>query len=307
VTGFDVAIASALSSPSGPRTPASNISPVQQQCQRKLLIIGTNYNSYTRQQTTNCCYAETLGPLYGAVNDTGDLRTAFRKRGYSVHTLGERDFDRDQLLQEIGNFLASARAGDVRAIVFTGHSVQVGRDQHPAIVPPICRTEKDVIPAPLLDQTIRARTRAGVIVLSIFATCMSGGFMQQSVKLTDFNQTMATNNIISSNTPIFVTFSSSEVFESSYESAVLPHDPEIHDHFLWALASTAKNPKVTDWASFVKTLETAFNFARTIGSVWGELEAGEPALDWLLKNSQTPYCTVASQDHVPVRIFYQSY
>jgi hypothetical protein len=307
VTGFGVTITSALASPSGPRTQAPASSPIQQQCQRKLLIIGTNYDSNARRQTTNCSYAETLSPLYGAFNDTGDLRTAFRKRGYSVHTLGERDFDRVQLLREIGNFLASARAGDVRAIIFTGHSVQLGPDQIPAIVPPICMTEEDAIPAPLLDETIRTCASAGVIVLSIFATCMSGGFMQQSVKLTDFNQAMATHNIRSSNNPIFITFSSSEISESSYESAVLPHDPEIHDHFLWALASTAKNREVTDWGSFVKTLETTFNFARTVGSVWGETEAGKPALQWLLENSQTPYFTVKSQDHVPVRIVYQLY
>ncbi|KAF8601383.1 hypothetical protein BDV93DRAFT_608126 [Ceratobasidium sp. AG-I] len=306
------------------------------QCERRLLIIGGGYSERTPRTSEDL----ELESLLGAVKDREYLRSAFLKRGYSVETLVEEDTTRIAVLNRVAEFLEPAQPGDVRAIVFTGHSIRLQGHQETLIVPPGAETLDDYISANEWSENIRDSTKPGVIVLSIFASCFSGTLMQQSVKLTDFNcpvgpygppPALDAASLESSQAPIFITFSSSNRNEKSYESEALSLDSEdsqsitdpqgvrdsqsvadsqrsedlqdsedsqdshICDNFLWALAATARDPRVRDWGDFVRTLHTAFYLARSFGAL-----AETDPLEWLLEHRQHPQITMSQV--VPPRL-----
>lgn len=271
--------------------------------ERRLLIIGSCYSRGTKVHP-GTSYDLVFERLSGVIEDTNNLQSVFRGRGYSVETLVEHDFDKKTVLDRVAAFLEPALPGDVRAIVFTGHSMLQGRQA--SIVPPILENSESFIPADCWNDNIRRTAKPGVIVLSIFASCFSGALMQQRVKLTDFSfparahdepHTPEAPNPGLSQTPIFITFSSGQHDERSKESEAPPKGGSrgpFCDNFLWALAETARDTRVRNWDDFIRTLHTAFHLARSYGAT-----AEDDPLEWLLQNPQNPQITV-SQTGPPV-------
>lgn len=264
--------------------------------ERRMLIIGSNY------RTSNAANRLSLCSLNGATNDTRSLESCFANRGYTVETLTGDKFNKQETLHRVATFLSTALAGDVRAIIFTGHSIKIQSDQRLAIVPPDSADEADTIPAEVWNENIRESTKAGVIVLSIFACCRAGGFAEQNVSLTDFNNpSTSRSNIAASNTPVFITFSSSRPDQDTYESRVSTDgQSDDYDHFLWALAKTARDRNVGDWRTFARRLREHFSNARTIGSYWARESGAASTLEaWRSNHPQTPqfFCS----QNLPVR------
>jgi hypothetical protein len=225
-------------------------------------------------------FASMSEQLSGAQNDGNDLESIFRRRGYSVQNMAQQDFNRDEILKVVAEFLASAFAGDVRAIVFAGDSIRLQSNHPPAIVPPTCKPPAVTISVRDWNDNIQRHTKAGVIVLSILSTCFSGGFGEQDVRITDFSRPTEVQDVTSSETPIFVTFSSSASSEEACESAVHLDNEQCRDHFLWALAATARNPQVQTWEVFIRTLSDNFSYTRSMVSTVAE-DAG---LEWLFSH-----------------------
>ncbi|KAG9124137.1 hypothetical protein FRC07_012707 [Ceratobasidium sp. 392] len=262
---------------------------------RKLLIIGSNYaNSNVIPSTRLSVASTTYERLSGTENDVRDLRSTFQERGYSVETMTQEDFDRADVLEVVARFLRSASPGDVRAIVFTGHSRRYGTSL-PAMIPPIAPT--NTIGADDWNSNIRTHARPGVIVLSIIATCFSGGFAEQGVRITDFDHPREEIQGADSSldVPIYITFSSSGPHETAYESALGSHETRCRDHFLWALAGTARDHRVRTWHQFVETLRERFAYAR----VKGAEGLREGTLPWLCAHPQHPEFTVAQPTRFP--------
>ncbi|KAG8771641.1 hypothetical protein FRC12_003484 [Ceratobasidium sp. 428] len=260
--------------------------------ERKLLIIGSNYREANRRASTQLSVASaTYEPLSGTENDVRDLRSTFQGRGYSVQTMTQEAFSREDVLDRVATFLSTASPGDVRAIVFTGHSHKYGTS--PAMIPPI--SPSNTIGADDWNQNIRSYAKPGVIVLSIIATCFSGGFAEQGVRITDFNHAQGVQDGLSPDVPIYITFSSSGVHETAYESSLGSHEPQCRDHFLWALAETARDPEVLNWHHFVETLRERFAYAR----VKGAEGLREGTLRWLCQHRQHPEFTVARPGRFP--------
>ncbi|KAG9121069.1 hypothetical protein FRC07_003117 [Ceratobasidium sp. 392] len=267
---------------------------------RKLLVIGSNYDC---EQASNFVYQQGLRALQGAEHDAKSLKSAFRKRAYSVDTLVGSEFDRDTVLEKVVSFLQNpTKPGDVRAIIFTGHTQRIYQGAV-ALVPPFSRGEGDLIPADLWEETIRRNTQPGVIVLSIFASCMSGGLMRQKVDLKDLGPMPATDTAATPNTPIFVTFASSEEHHSSYESTVgfnQDGTPRTGDHFLRALTLAARESNITDWQSFIETIQRNFDQLRLIGAYCAEMGSNPDVTyeSWLENSPQRPVIS-ASRLHLP--------
>ncbi|KAG8735901.1 hypothetical protein FRC10_010026 [Ceratobasidium sp. 414] len=280
-------------------TPTSNEFP-SEEVERKLLVIGSNYDC---KRASTFVYRQSLRSLQGAHLDAKSLKSAFRKRTYSVQTLVGNQFDRGTVLEKVASFLRSAKKpGDVRAIIFTGHARRMYQGAV-ALVPPLCRDEGDLIPADLWEKTVRENTEPGVIVLSIFASCMSGGLMRQRVDLKDLSSFSPPDEKASPKTPIFVTFASSEEHQLSYESTVSLNEdgtPRTGDHFLRALTLAARERNVTDWQSFIETIQRKFDQLRLIGAYCAELGSGSDVTheSWLERSPQQPVIS-ASQLHLP--------
>ncbi|KAG9093700.1 hypothetical protein FRC06_011407 [Ceratobasidium sp. 370] len=280
-------------------TPTSNEFP-SEEVERKLLVIGSNYDC---KRASTFVYRQSLRSLRGAHFDAKSLKSAFRKRAYSVQTLVGNKFDRGTVLEKVTSFLRSAKKpGDVRAIIFTGHAYRMHQGTL-ALVPPLCRGEGDLIPADLWEKTVRENTQPGVIVLSIFASCMSGGLMRQRVALKDVSSSPPPDGKVSLNTPIFVTFASSEEHQLSYESTIgLNEDGSDRpgDHFLRALTLAARERNVTDWQSFIGTIQRKFDELRLIGAYCAERASNSSMTgeSWLERSPQHPVMS-ASQSHLP--------
>ncbi|KAG9100717.1 hypothetical protein FS749_013406 [Ceratobasidium sp. UAMH 11750] len=281
-------------------TPTSHEFP-SEEVERKLLVIGSNYDC--KRASNTFVYRQSLRSLQGAPFDAKSLKSTFRKRAYSVQTLVGNKFDRSTVLEKVTSFLRSAeKPGDVRAIIFTGHTRRMYQGTV-ALVPPLCRGEEDLIPADLWERTVRENTKPGVIVLSIFASCMSGGLMRQQVDIKDLSSSPPPDEKVSPNTPIFVTFASSEEHQRSYESTVgLNEDGTLRpgDHFLRALTLAARERNVTDWQSFIETIQRKFDQLRLIGAYCAELglDSDVTCESWLERSPQQPVIS-ASQCHLP--------
>ncbi|KAG8768581.1 hypothetical protein FRC12_005480 [Ceratobasidium sp. 428] len=201
---------------------------------------------------------------------------------------------RQEVLDEVAKLLEDALPGDVRAIVFSGHLVRKGTDLPTMIIPSV--SSDIIIECQDWNQNIRTKAKPGVIVLSILATCYAGGFVDQGVPVTDFIRLEEVVDFESLNAPILVTFSSSGSQELSYrESAIDGYDSQDRDHFLWALARTAREPSVQTWQQFVDKLRDAFAVARTMGSAAAE----ERPLRWMWANPQYPVFTTSMPGCLP--------
>lgn len=256
---------------------------------RRILIIGSNYTRGARRTFT----ISSAITLEGAVTDKNILKDAFAKRGYSTSSMVNNSFDKKAALAEVSSFLSTARCGDVRAIVFTGHAISTLDDSGPALVPPICAARELAIHAQEWEQTIRASAKPGVIVLSIFASCFSGGFMQQPINMQNLDDLPLTiPPTCLQDGPILVTFSSTAPNLLSYESSIERTEPwRVADHFLHALSLTAQSPVVNDWATFMSVLEANFQEARDVG---GSFEPERTTEQWQSDGPQTPMLTASS-------------
>ncbi|KAG8693212.1 hypothetical protein FRC09_010655 [Ceratobasidium sp. 395] len=258
-----------------------------------MLIIGSNYEADTGRTSTRLSTVSAWDPLPAMQHDVVDLESTFRTRGYHVETMPHECFDRQGVLDEVARFLQCALPGDVRAIVFTGHSTETSEGP-PAMVLPGIHSEF-TITSQDWNRNIRANARPGVIVVSILATCFAGGFVDQGVRITDFAHLKEVEDCASFNAPILVTFSSSGSQERSYESPIHEHEPRDRDHFLWALATTAREPSVRTWQQFNTKLRDAFALARTAGSMY----AGEGALRWMWDHPQCPVFATTTPGFIP--------
>lgn len=261
----------------------------QDDISRKLLVIGSNYTRGCRR-TFSISSAITLE---GAVGDKNVLRETFVQRGYSASSMVNDIFDQNDALNKVSQFVSTARCGDVRAIVFTGHAISTEMEASPAIIPPNCPTRELAIPAQLWEDTIRASAKPGVVVLSIFASCFSGGFMQQPISMQNLDTlTINEPGAYSQAGPILVTFSSASPDQLSYESSIEHTDPwRVADHFLHAFARTVQLSQVNNWESFVSTLESEFQAARDIGASFDPDRTPE---EWKSDSPQTPMLTASS-------------
>ncbi|KAB5590924.1 hypothetical protein CTheo_5618 [Ceratobasidium theobromae] len=276
--------------------------------ERKLLIIGSSYNSENFRRATADTNA-TLGSLLGVSHDVKSLSSVFKKRSYTVETLVGESFDAKTVLERVAEFLKDALEGDVRAIIFTGHAARTHRDGTVAIVPPVAAEEEDDgsdegwIRADVWESTVRRNTRAGVIVLSVFASCMSGDLMHQRVNLRDLNNSQVPEAPTTPDAPIFITFASSAPDQSTYESIVDARDrnnPRYGDHFLRAFTLAARDRDVTDWQSFIRVLEEKFEQFRKIGAFCAahDLDPNYRNSRWLETHPQNPIYS-SSQQHLP--------
>ncbi|GAB1525627.1 ICE-like protease (caspase) p20 domain protein [Rhizoctonia solani] len=260
-------------------------------CPRGLLIIGSSHREPH-------AYMTDLAPLMSTHNDRNRLRTAFQSRRYSVETMVEHEGNKGAILRRVGNFLASAEAGDIRMIVFTGHGTKIGEDRQFAIIPSQCASDNDTISSAEWQSTILESAGAGVVVVSVFAACMSGGMISgQAVKLTNFERIIDSQSSTPTlpSGPIQIILSSSGDNQSSFEYRTPPHTPsDWHDYFLWALAETARRPEVDSWESFLTTLQATFTYVRAVGLRSSSYEYPRD-LDWLLQHPQTPRIYVSSQ------------
>ncbi|QRV87060.1 ICE-like protease (caspase) p20 domain protein [Ceratobasidium sp. AG-Ba] len=257
---------------------------------RKMLIIGSHYTRGVRRTYT---ISSTI-TLESPTSDKDRLRESFEQRGYSVHSLINDVFDREQALNTIAEFIATGHCGDVRAIVFTGHA------DGDRVVPPVCPSRELAISAEEWERTVRDNAQPGIIVLSIFATCFSGHFMQQPIDLRDTSSATASSiprMMLGEGNPVLVTFTSAARDERSYESSIERHAPfRVADHFLYALDQTARSPNVRSWSGFIQTMQEHFERARDIGASYAAEQgyAVSPAA-WKFDNLQTTSfnaCTV---------------
>lgn len=260
--------------------------------ERKLLIIGSSYEADTFRRAT----IDTTGTLMGASHDVRSLKSVFRRSRYDVDSLVENSFDAGTVLERVAKFLGDAEEGDVRAIIFTGHARQRTPDAPAAIILPGNEHEdpQGLITADEWEQTVRANTKPGVIVLSIFANCFSGSFMQQHVSVKDLSRPAepeAEAADATPNAPIFITFASSRENQKTFESVVgcpcesRDSDWRYGDHFLRAFTLAARNRNFTDWQSFIKVLDNNLAHVREVGAFF----AGEP--NWLEENPQSAMYT----------------
>ncbi|KAG9098762.1 hypothetical protein FS749_003003 [Ceratobasidium sp. UAMH 11750] len=264
--------------------PKPTITDVEAEISRKILIIGSDYKRGVRRTFT---ISSTI-TLESPSSDKQQLRESFQLRGYSVHSMVNNHFDRDEALARVSSFLSTANCRDVRAIVFTGHAARTDGQDRPALVPPNCPDAELAIPADLWESTIRKNTQPGVIVLSIFASCFSGDFMKQEIDLKDLNQDTSNTVLDSASNPgpILVTFTSAAPDQLSYESSIETDRPwRVSDHFLYALDMTARSPDVRDWQGFINTMESHFRRAREVGASFDSTRTPE---EWQRDSPQDP-------------------
>ncbi|QRW10314.1 hypothetical protein RhiLY_09313 [Ceratobasidium sp. AG-Ba] len=252
---------------------------------RKILIMGSNYTRGVRRTFTVCSNITLLGPT----SDKEYLKDSFARRGFSTHSFVNDEFDRDQALDKLAGFLQTARPGDIRAIVFTGHAA------HDMLIPPNCPTPEIGISSADWERTIRDNAQSGVVVLSIFATCYSGSFMQQPIDLRNLNSDIkdhAPDSTAEASGPILITFSSASASQISYESSVAHDDlGRVGDHFLYALDQAARSPHVRTWAGFIDSMEYHLQQARKTCSNIAAYEGAESSEAWIANSPQTPVLT----------------
>ncbi|QRV95974.1 hypothetical protein RhiJN_23992 [Ceratobasidium sp. AG-Ba] len=248
----------------------------------KILIMGSNYTRGVRRTYTVSSNITLQGPS----SDKESLKDSFAQRGFSTHSFVNDEFDRDQALDKLARFLQTARSGDIRAIVFTGHA------ERGMLIPPNCPTPDMGISSADWERTIRDNAQSGVIVLSVFATCYSGSFMQQPINLRNLNsepKCSAPDSVVKASGPILITFSSASASQLSYESSVTHHNlGRVGDHFLFALEQAVRSPHVQTWSGFIDSIEYHFQAAREICAAIAAQEGAESSEAWIESNPQTP-------------------
>ncbi|QRV77255.1 hypothetical protein RhiJN_05270 [Ceratobasidium sp. AG-Ba] len=298
-------ILSATPSPITPASaPLSAISPAEsfqtyltyetahQPCERKMLIIGSSYDDCNKR--LNVRFGDSLvEPLKGLQDDVDDLASGFRARGYDIEIMTCREFSREDVLHRMASFLSEAPVGDVRVIVFTGHTSKDNQGSPCVILPGA--SSMVWISAYEWYENIRAHARPGVIVLSIFATCFSGAFAENIVRIGNFTPVGEVEAPSRLTTPLIVTLGSSGPHENTYESSLGQYELRVRDHFLWSLAKATRNPKLQTWNEFMVMLQQYFAFARSFGSTTA-LEGFE---EWLRLNPQSPVISVTPQGKLP--------
>ncbi|KAG8687602.1 hypothetical protein FRC08_011887 [Ceratobasidium sp. 394] len=270
----------------GPELDEADTNELDDDVTHKILIIGSNYCNDPKR-------AFSITSLESPSKDKEMLKDTFKARGYSVWSMVNNTFDREDALTRVSEFLSTARRGDVRAIVFTGHAERPSSNDRTMLIPPNCPKKELAIPADVWERTIRENAKPGVIVLSIFASCFSGDLMHQKINLRDFDSASGTNGVSNINPePILVTFSSSTKEQRSYESSVELEEPcPVSDHFLHALNLTAQSPDVKDWQSFIRVLESHFEKAREVAAIIvDELNPKR----WIEDSPQTPMYSASS-------------
>ncbi|KAG8737638.1 hypothetical protein FRC10_007980 [Ceratobasidium sp. 414] len=263
---------------SDPR-PASLVEP---RPSRKILIIGSPYDRNERRTATMF----SITTLYATLEDKEDLKDAFQQRGYSVHSLVNSQFTREEVLQRVAHFFRDAKSGDVRAVVFTGHAYR--EDNGPVmLIPPQCSGAEEAISEKDWEENIRKHAKPGVVVFSILAHCL-GDFMTQELDLRQWHDVIQRDQTSSTEAgPIFVTFSATSGGTSAYESALIADSSRATDHFIHALLSTMRNTGVHDWGSFFRVFEGEFQMARAAASqVYLDRPPGEK---WREDNPQNPF------------------
>jgi hypothetical protein len=223
--------------------------------------------------------------LEGALDEKEDLKHEFQQRGYSVRSLVNGEFSRDDVLAKIAELLQDAEAGDVRAIVYTGHAwCEEGGPV--MLVPPQCPCIKGAILEADWEANIRKHAKPGVIVFSILAHCF-GDFMTQDFNLRQWHDTVPRNQANSDAPgPIFVTFSATSSGMSAYESRLGPGSSRVTDHFIHALVSTMRSTGVHDWETFFRIFQGKFESTRAAASQ-GSFDK-IPGEGWRAGNPQVP-------------------
>lgn len=209
-------------------------------------------------------------------------------------------FDRSEAISQISDFLRTAKPGDVRIVVYTGHACIGSMDISPSIIPPNCPSSGLTISAQTWEDAVRGNSMAGVIVLSVFACCHAGGFMQQGSPLSGLGKrtSFAPATSLRGREPSFITLSSSTALGTSYESS--GHNSSgVGDHFLYALNRASRSRRVSGWESFAQTLEAYFMEARRTAFRCGADDNLQRRLD---DHPQQPVLT-ASQLPVSYQLF----
>ncbi|KAG9091789.1 hypothetical protein FS749_016240 [Ceratobasidium sp. UAMH 11750] len=228
---------------------------------RKILIVGSPYDRNERRTATMF----SITTLYATLEDKEDLKDAFRQRDYSVHSLVNSHFTREDVMQKVAHFFQDARSGDVRAVVFTGHAHREG-DGPVMLIPPQCSGAEEAISEKDWEENIRKHAKPGVVVFSILAHCL-GDFMTQELDLRQWHDVIRRDQTSSAEAgPIFVTFSATSGGMSAYESALVANSSRATDHFIYALLATMHNTGVHDWGSFFRVFEGEFQMARAAAS-----------------------------------------
>ncbi|KAG9098761.1 hypothetical protein FS749_003002 [Ceratobasidium sp. UAMH 11750] len=270
----------------GPELNAADTNKLDNDVTCKILMIGSNYCNDPKR-------AFSITSLESPSNDKEMLKVTFKARGYSVWLMVNNTFDREDALTCVSEFLSTARRGDVRAIVFTGHAERPSGDERTVLIPPNCPKKELAIPADVWERTIRENAKPGVIVLSIFASCFSGDLMHQKINLRDLDSVSGASRVSNVDLePILVTFSSSTKDQRSYESSVELEEPcPVSDHFLHVLNLTAQSPDVKDWQSFIRVLESHFEKAREVAAkIVDDLNPKR----WIEDSPQTPMYSASS-------------
>ncbi|KAG9126066.1 hypothetical protein FRC07_005044 [Ceratobasidium sp. 392] len=196
---------------------SQQVSQAEQKPSRKALIIGSSYDKSERRTATMF----SITSLDAAVDDKEDLKEALRQRGYSVHSLVNNQFTRDDVLDKIASFLADAESGDVRAVVFLGHAIRA--DDQVMLIPPQCLVNKEAISEQDWEENIRKHSKHGVVVFSILVHCL-GDFMTQELDLQEdvIRQDQADSNEAG---PVFITFSAASNGTAAFESIITANSP----------------------------------------------------------------------------------
>ncbi|QRV92083.1 hypothetical protein RhiJN_20101 [Ceratobasidium sp. AG-Ba] len=264
----------------------------KQTCERKALIIGSSYDDCNKRLSVRFGDG-VIEPLEGLQGDVEDLASGFRVRGYNVQIMTCLEFSREDLLHRMASFLSDALVGDVRVIVFTGHTLKDDQGSPYMILPGTCSMLS--ISACEWYENIRKHTGPGVIVLSIFSTCYSGAFVENIVRISNFTSPGEVETPSCLTAPLIVTLGSSGPQESAYESSLGEYELQVRDHFLWSLARAARNHKLQTWEQFMKMLQEYFALARSFGST----TAPEGFDEWLRLNPQSPVISVTPQEKLP--------
>ncbi|KAG8769564.1 hypothetical protein FRC12_004891 [Ceratobasidium sp. 428] len=268
-----------------------SVTSVRRATRRRALIIAFDY-----KHTDNLGDSQSdIKSLNSASNDARDLAATFVDRGYSVETIIEEAYNREDVLDTIAGFLGSAVAGDVHVIIFSGHAARTdGTSSSPAMVLPVTSANK--LHADDWNRNIRAHAKPGVIVLSVIATCYSGGFVERGTRIIDIERIPKAEGVV--NEPIYITFSASGPFEVAYESPIDSDDPEYHCHLLWAVAGTVRDQEIKSWDEFIMGLRERFSYARVKGLAARGGE-GQNGVKWLCDHPQHPEFTTTAPGYLP--------
>jgi hypothetical protein len=124
-----------------------------------------------------------ITPLAGCRNDAASWSQAFTGLGYTARVMPQEEATADGLIQQIGDFVAEARAGDSFLLQYSGHGTQfqdaTGDDEGDGLDEAICAIDCGGAGAVglVLDDQLRAimgRVDPGATLLGFFDSCHSG-------------------------------------------------------------------------------------------------------------------------------------